>query len=206
MSLFNQTTLSPAEYVLKYSLIYLGMRKLQDEKVDKIKTNEDNEHALKSFFDKERQDMFLFAIPTGGESLQFQSEPPAPEKIKKKVLLILRARSKKDVGEINADNIDKEVIFMEINRQILENLYLVCNDVYMPVLGNPLNMIGWSDLVSQDLMDRFHVFLAHTYVTIGQVKGRTLLPLPPNDVTSSEKTSSKDKAQLLEGAIVHWTK
>ena len=138
--------------------------------------------------------------------MQFQSEPPAPDKIKKKVLLILRARSKKDVGEINAENIDKEVIFMEINRQILENLYLVCNDVYMPVLGNPLNMIGWSDLVSQDLMDRFHVFLAHTYVTIGQVKGRTLLPLPPNDVTSSEKTSSKDKAQLLEGAIVHWTK
>ena len=138
--------------------------------------------------------------------MQFQSEPPAPDKIKKKVLLILRARSKKDVGEINAENIDKEVIFMEINRQILENLYLVCNDVYMPVLGNPLNMIGWTDLVSQDLMDRFHVFLAHTYVTIGQVKGRTLLPLPPNDVTSSEKTSSKDKAQLLEGAIVHWTK
>jgi len=25
-------------------------------------------------------------------------------------------------------------------------------------------------------------------------------------MTSSEKTSSKDKAQLLEGAIVHWTR
>ena len=76
----------------------------------------------------------------------------------------------------------------------------------MPVMSNPLNMMGWSDLVSKDLMDKFHVFLAHTYVTIGQVRGRTQLPLPPNDVTSSEKTSSKDKAQLLEGAIVHWTR
>jgi hypothetical protein len=36
-------------------------------------------------------------------------------------------------------------------------------------------------------------------VTLGQVKGRTLLPLPPSDVTSSEKTSSKDKAHILEG-------
>jgi len=27
--------------------------------------------------------------------------------------------------------------------------------------------MGWSDLVSKDLMDKFHVFLAHTYVTIG---------------------------------------
>jgi hypothetical protein len=69
----------------------------------------------------------------------------------------------------------------------------------MPVLANPLNQIGFSDLVSKDLMDKFHNFLAHTYVTIGQVKGRTWLPLPPNDVTSSEKTSSKDKAHILEG-------
>ena len=86
----------------------------------------------------------------------------------------------------------------------------------MPVLGNPLNQIGWSDLVSKDLMDKFHNFMAHTYVTLGQVKGRTLLPLPPNDVTSSEKTSSKDKAHILEskksplnsnlGAIITWTK
>lgn len=43
MSLLTQTTLSPTEYVLKYSLIYLGLKKLQDEKVDKIKTHEDNE-------------------------------------------------------------------------------------------------------------------------------------------------------------------
>ena len=73
--------------------------------------------------------------------------------------------------------------------------------MYLPVLSNPLNQIGWSDLVSKDLMDKFHNFLAHLYVTIGQVKGRTMLPLPPNDVTSSDKTSSKDKAHILEGKI-----
>jgi dynein heavy chain, axonemal len=70
------------------------------------------------------------------------------------------------------------------------------------VLSNPLNLIGMSDLVSKDLMDKFHTFLAHTYVTIGQVQGRTFLPLPPNDVTSSEKTSSKDKAHILEGTLL----
>jgi hypothetical protein len=30
--------------------------------------------------------------------------------------------------------------------------------------------------------------------------------LPPSDVTASATTSSKDKAVLLEAAIVHWTK
>lgn len=50
-------------------------------------------------------------------------------------------------------------------------------------------------------MEKFHSFLAYTYVTIGQVKGRTLLPLPPQDVTNSERTSSKDKAHILESKL-----
>jgi dynein heavy chain, axonemal len=66
--------------------------------------------------------------------------------------------------------------------------------------------MGWSDLVCKDLMEKFHQFLAYTYVTIGQIKGRTMLPLPPSDVTQSEKTSSKDKAAILETAISHWTR
>jgi dynein heavy chain len=87
---------------------------------------------------------------------------------------------------------------MELNKDVLANLYLICHDVYLPVLGNPYNVMDMSELVSKDLMDKFHIFLAHTYVTIGHVNGRTQLPLPPNDVTSSEKSSSKDKGNLLE--------
>jgi len=55
-------------------------------------------------------------------------------------------------------------------------------------------------------MDKLNAFLASVYVTIGQVKGRTLLPLPPSDVTSSERTSSKDKVHVLESAVITWTK
>ena len=78
--------------------------------------------------------------------------------------------------------------------------------MFSPLLSNPLNQLGWSDLVCKDLMEKFNNFLAHTNVTIGQIKGQTNLPLPPPDVTSSDKTSSKDKANILETAIVHWTK
>jgi dynein heavy chain len=150
--------------------------------------------------------MFMIAIPVGAEAIEIYDEAPPLEKMKKKAMLVLRARSKAESGDLNPENISQELIFMEIDRRILDGLHLVCNDVFMPVLGNPLNMIGWSDLVSKDLMDKFHVFLAYTCVTLGHAKGRTVLPPPPTDVTSSEKTSSKDKSQLLEQAIVHWTK
>ena len=156
--------------------------------------------------------MFLFALkqPTGVPVL-FTPDPPSGG-IKDKVVLILRARgAPKLPGDeegivLTPNTIDNEVVFMEMSRNVMESLYQVCNEVFMPILGNPVNMIGWSELVSKDLMDKFHVFLAYTYVTIGQIKGRTLLPLPANDVTASATTSSKDKAVLLETAIVHWTK
>lgn len=52
-------------------------------------------------------------------------EVPLLEKIKKKVVLILRAKLDKNV-DLSDQNISKEVVMMELNRQILENLYLVC--------------------------------------------------------------------------------
>ena len=60
--------------------------------------------------------------------------------------------------------------------------------------------------MTKDLMEKFHQFLANTEVTLGLVEGKTNLPLPPKDVTHSEKTSSKDKAAVLENAISYWTK
>jgi dynein heavy chain len=158
--------------------------------------------------------MFMFAILNNtGVALTFTTE--GQQNLKGKALLVLRARSPKIVNPLNPEdenltldssNIGTEVIFMEINKAFMDNLYHVCNEVFMPILGNPVNMVGWSDLVSKDLIDKFHIFLAHTYVTIGQIKGRTLLPLPAHDASSKVPASSKDKAVLLETAIVNWTK
>jgi dynein heavy chain len=144
--------------------------------------------------------MFLFATQDKADSVNFLNVPPDPAVLKKKALLCLRVRGSQKGEDIIIDenNVASEVIFMELNKNVLDNLYLICHDVYLPVLGNPLNVMDMSELVSKDLMDKFHIFLAHTYVTIGHVNGRTQLPLPPNDVTSSEKSSSKDKGNLLE--------
>jgi len=184
------------------------MRKIPDDKLEKLRANEDNIKALDDFCSDDARAMFLFAIEKSG-GVTFHSDQQTS--IKGKAVLALRARSPKmpnpdDNIILDQNNIQNEVIFMEVNKVVMDNLYQICSEVFMPILGNPINMVGWSDLVSKDLMDKFHVFLAHTYVTIGQIKGRTLLPLPPSDVTASATTSSKDKAVLLEAAIVHWTK
>jgi|DEB0MinimDraft_12_1074336.scaffolds.fasta_scaffold00521_7 hypothetical protein len=42
MSLFLKSNCEPAEHVMKYALIHLGMRKCPDEKIEKMMKNEDN--------------------------------------------------------------------------------------------------------------------------------------------------------------------
>jgi hypothetical protein len=118
------------EFVLKYSLIYLGMKKTaNDEVIEKIKANEDNMTALKNLVSEQEFFMFCFCIPQGASSVNFYTEAPSPDKIKKKCVLVLRARSKKEVpggGELDENNMADELIFMEINKDVLQNLHGIC--------------------------------------------------------------------------------
>jgi dynein heavy chain len=52
---------------------------------------------------------------------------------------------------------------------------------------------GWPDIIAKEVTDNLHKFIANIYVTIGQTKGKTLLALPPTDV------SRADAGTLLEG-------
>ena len=38
---------------------------------------------------------------------------------------------------------------------------------------------GWPDVITKEVVDNLHKFVASVYVTLGQFKGKTLLPLPP---------------------------
>jgi hypothetical protein len=68
---------------------------------------------------------FMFALWQSSDSVTFQTDVPTADKLKRKVILIVKARQDKNV-EITDANISREVMMMEINRSILENLYLIC--------------------------------------------------------------------------------
>ena len=85
-----------------------------------------------------------------------------------------------------------------------EHLELISNEVFLPVLSNPLNQQRWGEVASREIMDRFHSFLSSTTILCGQIKGETRLPMPPLDVNGA--ASGKNRISLLEGAIITWTK
>jgi hypothetical protein len=97
------------------------MRKIADDKLEKIRANEDSMKCVEDFLGEQGMHLFLFAAPSGADNVIYSLEPPEKKLMAKKCLLVLRARPppKKDAGEpvvITPDNIDQEVIFMEINK------------------------------------------------------------------------------------------
>lgn len=67
---------------------------------------------------------FLFANPSG-ENINFSIDVPKQADIKKKILLIVRSpdQNKKDPGELTVETMKEQIIFMEIMRPVLDNLY-----------------------------------------------------------------------------------
>ncbi len=78
-----------------------------------------------AFSDFQGRAQFLFVNPSGGEGLSFSVEPPKQDAIKRKALIVIKARAEtKEAGF--PSGIQNEVVFMEINRPILDNLYNIC--------------------------------------------------------------------------------
>ena len=50
--------------------------------------------------------------------------------------------------------------------------------VVVPLLSNESNHLTWPQVVSSDVMRHVHSLKSSVFVVSGQVKGKTLLPLP----------------------------
>jgi hypothetical protein len=117
--LFNKTIDDPVDHVLKYTLSYLSLKKIPDEKWEKVRSD-DNIDAINRFLDSGGMCMYLFALNHAGMPV-YMTDPPPPEKIKQKMVLAIRTRppkasSKDEPIIIDMTNIDQEVLFMEINK------------------------------------------------------------------------------------------
>jgi len=86
----SKTITDPEEHILKYSLKFLNMLKIPDDKFDKVKSDE-NMEAIQKFLDKGGFCMYLFALNLGN-MIGFTTETPPQDKMKNKMVLCLRAR------------------------------------------------------------------------------------------------------------------
>jgi hypothetical protein len=79
---------------------------------------------LKEFWGNYNQ-MFIFVNQVSADNVQFMTETPSLDKIKRKMIMVVKTRQLK-AEEFLDVNVVKDIMMMEMNRSILENLFLVC--------------------------------------------------------------------------------
>ncbi|KAL0038617.1 hypothetical protein WJX79_000048 [Trebouxia sp. C0005] len=173
--------------------------KVKEDSFQKLLASESRPH-LTSFL--EDPDVLRLMIYMDGKDLAAAVKPPA--KFKRKTVYFIKNQK----TSLNAENIKKNVTYGDFAESPLETLSALSQEVILPVLSNPMNRSGWPDVVSKEVTENLHKFIANVFVTIGQVKGQTLLPLPPSDIAPQEPVvlHDKDKIHILEGAVITWTR
>ena len=63
----------------------------------------------------------------------------------------------------------------------------------MPLLSNPRNHEQWPTVVSHDVLRHVHHLKSNVYVVAGQVKGKTLLPLPVGSERVAENGAAEEQ-------------
>jgi hypothetical protein len=69
--------------------------------------------------------MFIFVNQVSADNVQFMTETPSLDKIKRKMIMVVKTRQMKSEEFLDANAV-KDIMMMEMNRSILENLFLVC--------------------------------------------------------------------------------
>eukprot|EP00439_Symbiodinium_sp_Y106_P012738 s4821_g1.t2 len=200
-------------WVLRRVSTIFAVRKEKLEKFLQLLGEDANSSRLLNHFLNEVEvPAVFFHLSGSGESCSVSTDLPTAAQLKKKVLALVR--SKQEVEIDLGPGRRPCVVFVELAKGIMDLINSYCHSVYLSVLMNPANQRGWSDLITRDLLDKFHGFLASLHVTVGLRQGQTLLPLPPREAVQegagpgkgSASASSKDRVHVLEGAVITWTK
>eukprot|EP00904_Undaria_pinnatifida_P003150 jgi/Undpi1/12836/HiC_scaffold_7.g02503.m1 len=107
----------------------------------------------------------------------------------------------------------------------LTHMSRVTQSVYAALLRVHVEEQGWGDVVTNQVMDAFGTLVSNVQVAVGQVRGVTCLPLPPDprvladscverqkdnsDAGASGMDREKDNKEMihvLESALITWTK
>ncbi|KAL1498812.1 hypothetical protein AB1Y20_014117 [Prymnesium parvum] len=178
-------------------VIKLGVK---PEKFRKLVSNDEASRPIQNFIENPECTRLLVSLRDKAE-LVCAELPHAPIKAKTACFVKLERQA------LRGETVDALVMPMDLLPDSLLQLYRTCQETFLPMLVNPENQAGWPSVVAQEVLDHFQRLTAGVYVTMGQLHGKTLLPLPPIDNSSPDKAArEKDRVHAYETAVVTWTR
>jgi hypothetical protein len=118
-------------------------------------------------FIREPDTKTLFIYDAGNDVITCSLDIP-DSIFKKKAVFFLK--SKNIIDQLKVDDLQTDVTCAEVSESTLQNLSLLSQEVFFPLLSNPANRSGWSGPTSKEVMLKFSNFLANLTMTVGQSK------------------------------------
>ncbi|TMW58214.1 hypothetical protein Poli38472_011802 [Pythium oligandrum] len=118
---------------------------------------------------------------------------------------------------VSLDKCHEEILSGTMERNALDSLALIMQEIYLPLVGNPRNQRLWPEMVTTSVLNNVHGFFSSLQITAGQTRGATCLPLPWDQVLTENTHGKgnngatltmlvKDQVHSLEGCLITWTK
>lgn len=201
---------SDKRHTWMYQRVQEAFKHVKEEKISKAWKDTESLDQLEDFLNNPETRMVLVYSDNITVSTEFPKKFP-----KGKVVYFLKSSP----VSVPTEDPGSVISFNDLSQEPLEHLEKVLSEVYIPLLSNPRNQVGWGEVTSKEVVDKLHSFLANVSITVGNTKGETCLPLPPVDTEMDEDgdkshhhsspgsfLSVKDRIHLLEGAVITWTK
>ncbi|XP_064179132.1 dynein heavy chain 9, axonemal [Anguilla rostrata] len=178
------------EYVLK-------TMKLKPDRWQKCLTNDEYKQIIQDFLDRSDQPALVVSLNAAGQLLPSFG---FPENSKNKAVYFVKRN--KDV--LTADSIKSNLCYGDLSYSPLDQFSALVEEVVVPVLANNRNHCEWPHVVSQDIKQHVHSLKTNVFVVAGQVKGKTLLPLPAGSERVEQAALERDKSgDLVDKSIIH---
>ncbi|XP_071571876.1 dynein beta chain, ciliary-like [Temnothorax nylanderi] len=156
------------EFLYKYLVL---SRKIKLDKWVKMLTNEEYKETVMKFFDTPSEMILIIQLNPAGVLVPFLEIPPTGW-VKASYFI------KKDPVEITKENYRNVIIPGDMASKPIEELSVLVEEAYVPILSNPKNHKGWPRVIGEDM--KKHVYDLRNMIcqVKGKMMGQTLLPMP----------------------------
>ncbi|KAM6951485.1 dynein beta chain, ciliary-like [Aplochiton taeniatus] len=96
------------------------------------------------------------------------------------------------------------LVYGDLSYAPLDQFSALVEEVVAPLLSNGRNHSEWPQVVSQDIKRHVHSLKTNVFVVSGQVKGKTLLPLPSGSERVEQAALERDKrGDMVDKSVIH---
>ncbi|XP_076624613.1 dynein beta chain, ciliary-like [Colletes latitarsis] len=189
------------EYIYNY-LTY--SRKLKIDRWTKMLSNADFKDIITKFFSTPSEMILVLQLTPAGVLVPHlkivESRGKLSYFVKRKAQL---------VTEINYKDV---LIPGDMAPNAIEELAVLVDDAYVPILSNPKNHGGWPDVVRKDVKKQIYNLRSLIWQVKGKIIGQTLLPMPMGieEIVQNKLNSVADASKRLrlknnvEEIVIKW--